>query len=273
MFDQWLLQRYMPGNRILKLLNDDGFYFRRVDGYPDDLTEGDREFFGRNESLILESINSRLFNDNHMSLDEAKRLSKGIVHRDKQHSFIQSWFWHDKMSRFMWNEYGKFNESSNCALIVVNRIKLGSYLDRILPVGCRSGPVKYVEDKLQHREAFFTKGLAYDIEHEYRILIDVGELIFYNKKILPDFNWPPRDMELYCEDDVAENFPNRGVACEDHFRYVDEYGFVLKAPLVELLEAILIPVSASVEFCAQLNDLLASKGCPIQCQRVEVPLE
>jgi hypothetical protein len=273
MFHQRLLQRYMLGERALQVLNDDGLYFRRIDGYPEDPTEGDREYFGSKEQLILDSLNSRFSDDTQMTPEEAKQLCQDAMHRDKQSVFIQSWFWHKQMSRFMWENYGKFSDNPDCALFIVDLFKVGNYLDRELPVGYRFETVKYVQDKQRQREAFFTKRIEFEPEREYRISINVGELISFNKKILPDFQWPPRHMEVYCEDDFAKNYRNRGVANEDLFTYVDEFGFILKTPLIELLEAVYIPTSASAEFCNQLNDLLESKGYAFKCQRVELPLE
>lgn len=273
MFHERLLQRYMAGDKAIQILKDDGFYFRRIDGYPEDPTEGDREFFGRKEQLILESLNSRFSDDSHMTLEEAAKISKKIMHKNKESLFIQSWFWHKQMSRFMWEGYGKFAESSDCALLLVDRFKLGGYLGHTLPVGYRFEPVKYIQNKQQQREAFFTKNIEFEPEREFRISINVGELIFFNKNILPEFNWPPRHMEIYCEDDAAKNYRNQGIASEHSFKYVDEYGFILKAPLANLLEAIYIPANASVEFSSQLDDLLATKGYAFKCQRVELPSE
>lgn len=68
--------------------------FRRIDSYPDDLTEGDREFFGRMEPQILDALNSNFPDGSRMTLGEAKQLSCDVMHREKQGLFIQSWFWH-----------------------------------------------------------------------------------------------------------------------------------------------------------------------------------
>lgn len=273
MFHQRFLQRYMPGNRAIQVLKDDGFYFRRIDGYSEDPTEGDREYFGTKEKLILESLNSRFPGDSYTTQEEAEQLCRNIMLQNKEKIFIQSWFWHKQMSKFMWESYGRSSDSADCALFIVDRFKLGSYLIQVLPTGCRFGPVKYTQNKYLQREAVFTKHIEFEPECEFRASIDVGELIYLNKNILPEFNWPPRHMELYREDDPGDNLRNRGVACEHHFVYRDEKGFVLKAPLADLLEAVYIPVNASEDFCVQLDELLALKGCNFKCQRIELPSE
>lgn len=273
MFHQRLIQRYMPGNKAIKFLEDEGFYFRRVDGYPEDPTEGEREFFGKKEMLILESLNSRFSDENHMTVEQGEQICRKIMSRDKKSVFIQSWFWHERMSSFMWKSYGKATESPDCALLIVDRFKLGSYLDYVLPVGCRFEPIKYIQNKSQQREAFFTKTKDFECEFELRVSIDLSELIFFNKNILPEFNWPPRHMEVSCEDNISDNYRKGGVASEKNFKYVDEYGFILKAPLVELLEAIYIPVNASLEFSSKLDNLLAVKGYDFKCQRIDLPSE
>ena len=273
MFHPRLLQRYMPGDIATKTLNDEGFYFRRIDSYPKDRTEGDREHFGKKETLILNSLNSRFSKASYMTKQVGAELCQNIVQRDKKSVFIQSWFWHRQMSLFMWKEYAKSSSSPDCALFIVDLIKLGNYLDRTLPVGYRFEPVNYIENKLQQREAIFTKNLEFKPEHEYRIAINIGELIFFNKKILPELNWPPRHMKVYCENDPSENYKNRGIASEYSFKYVDEYGLILKAPLPELLEAIFIPANASIEFSLKLDKILASKGCNFKCQRIDLPTE
>ncbi|MEX3776368.1 hypothetical protein [Pseudomonas sp. MYb118] len=273
MFHQRLLQRYMPGDIATKTLNDDGFYFRRINGYPKDRTEGDREYFGKNESLILSSLNSRFSKTAHMTKEEGAELCKKIVQRDKKGIFIQSWFWHRQMSRFMWEEYAKSSKSPDCALFIVDLIKLGNYLDKTLPVGYQFEPVNYIEDKLQQREAVFSKNLEFQPEHEYRISIDIKELMFFNKKILPEISWPPRHMDVYCEDDLSKHYRNGGIASEHNFKYVDEYGLILKAPLPELLESVFIPTNAGREFSLQLDNILDSKGYDFKCQRIDLPTE
>lgn len=269
MFDCISLQRYMSGKSAIQVINDEGFYFRRIDGYPEDPTEGDREVFGISEQRCFEGLSGKIT----MTPEEAKQLSCKVMHKEKQNLFIQSWFWHEQMSRFMWETYGKFPNSPDCALFVVNRIELELYLCRVLPIGHRFGPVKYVQDKQSQQEAFFTKQVDFKHEHEYRISISVGELIFFNKKILPELDWPARHVQVHCEEDPAQYYCNRGAVREDIFKYVGEDGFILKAPLPELLKAVYIPASASVEFCAQLDELLASKGYVLKCQRIELPAD
>ncbi|MEE5124826.1 hypothetical protein V2J80_06920 [Pseudomonas alliivorans] len=270
MFNQMMLQRYMPGDRALQVLNDNGLYFRRVDGYPEDLTEGDREHFGRNELLIVESLNAKVAEPLRMSVEEARTLAFEMMNKDKKDLFIQSWFWDTKMSRFMWDSYAGFSNSPDCALFVMNRFSIGSYFDQVLPAGFRFEPVKYVEDKMQHKDAFFTKGADFHPESEYRISIDVRELAFYNPKILPEYGWISR-RAAHSTEMQAEDFRTHRVANEDLFRCVDEFGFILSVPLSTLLEAVLIPTQASPEFAEMFNEQLARMGCKFTCQRVDVP--
>lgn len=271
MFLRQTLQRYMPGDTALKVINDEGFYFRRIDGYQDDPTEGDREFYGQTDQHILDALNSRFSAGSRITPEEAKQLSLNAMHKEKQSQFIQSWYWHDQMSEYMWKNYGKFTNSPDCVLFIVDDIKLVEFLASVLPVGYRSRPIQYVQDKQVQRDAVFTKQDKFKPERELRISISVGDLIFFNNKILPELDWPARHIEVYGKENQGQYYHNNGVACEGLFKYVDEYGFVLKAPLPELLEAIYIPSSASAEFGEKMDELLASKGYAIRCCRVKLP--
>lgn len=272
MFNRYFLQRYMPGDRALKVIEDEGFYFRRIDGYPDDPTEGEREFFGKHEQITVDLLNAEFPAGAQVTSAEAKALAYGAMRREKKGVFIQSWFWHEDMSRFMWDSYGGYSRNADCALFVVNLFKLATFLDNTLPVGYRFQPVEYIQDKQAQREALFTKQEKFAPEREYRISINVGELIFFNKKVLPEFSWPSRNIEVHYEDDFSINFRNRGVAREDVFKYVDDFGFILKAPLPDLLETVYIPSNASSQFHSQLDELLALKGHRIRCKRIDLPV-
>ncbi len=273
MFSRQILQRYMPGDRALQVINDEGFYFRRIDGYPDDTTEGDREFYGQTEQHILDALNSRFPAGSRITPGEAKQLSCNAMHREKQSLFIQSWYWHEQMSQYMWETYGRFTNSPDCVLFIVDYLKLGAFLDRVLPVGYRSSPIQYVQDKQVQRDAVYTKQDKFEPERELRISINVDDLIFFNNKILPELDWAAKHIEVHGKENLDQYYHNYGVACEDLFKYVDEYGFILKAPLPELLEAIYIPSSASAEFGEKLDELLASKGYAIRCCRIKLPTD
>lgn len=171
----------------------------------------------------------------------------------------------------MWETYGGFTNSPDCALFIVNYLKLGAFLDSVLPVGYRFGSIQYVQNKRAQRNAVFTKQDKFELERECRISINVGELIYFNNRILPELDWPARHIQVHGKEDLAQHYRNRGVAREEFFKYVDEYGFILKAPLSELLETIYIPANASVEFGAKLDELLASKGYDIRSHRIELP--
>lgn len=75
MFSLQILQRYMPGERALQVINDEGFYFRRIDGYPADPTEGDRRFYGQTEQQILEVLNSKFSDGSRITPGEAGHLN------------------------------------------------------------------------------------------------------------------------------------------------------------------------------------------------------
>lgn len=270
MFHQTHLQRYMPGERALKVLEDEGLYLRRTDEYPDDPTEGDREHFGHNEKRILEILNMQVPEELRISQQEAATLSHGQMVSEKKDQFIQSWYWDKHMSRFMWDSYGGYAKSTDCVLFVADRLKLGDYLGHVLPIGYRFEPVRYVVNKQGQKEAFFTKDPKFGVEKEYRVAIDVRQLIFFNQKILPDFKW----IKRYEGRDVSkegENYRNGGVASENLFRYVDGSGFILSAPFTQFLAAVLIPEDASSEFVTRIDELLLLKGCQLKAQRVKVP--
>jgi hypothetical protein len=270
MFSRHILQRYMPGDRALQVIKDDGFYFRRIDGYPEDPTEGDREFYGQQEQHIFDTLNQRFPVVSRITEKEAQQLSCNEMHREKQSLYIQSWYWDDRMSQSMWDNYGKFTTSPDCVLFIVDYLKLRAFLHRVLPVGYRASPIQYVQDKRVQWDAVNTKHQKFEPEHEFRISINVGELIFFNDKILPELTWPPRHIEVHGKENLGQNYHNNGVACEDDFKFVDEFGFILKAPLLELLEAIFLPSSASTEFGESLDELLTSKGYVIRCCRVKL---
>ena len=273
MFSLQILQRHMPGERALQVINDEGFYFRRIDGYPADPTEGDRRFYGQTEQQILEVLNSKFSDGSRITPGEAGQLSCDAMYREKQSLFIQSWYCDEQMSMYMWEHYGKFTDSPDCVLLTVNYFKLGAFLDRVLPVGCGSKPIEYVQDKQMQRDAVYTKQSEFDRERELRVSINVGHLIFFNNQILPELNWPARHIAVHGKENIDQYYNNDGVACEDIFKYVDEYGFILKAPLPELLEAIYVPSNASAEFCEKLDELLASKGYVIRCCRIKLPVD
>ncbi|MFZ4534693.1 hypothetical protein [Propionivibrio sp.] len=273
MFSRQILQRYMPGERALQVINDEGFYFRRIDGYPEDPTEGDRGFYGQTEQQIFDALISKFSTGSRITPGEARELSCDAMYREKQSLFIQSWYWHEQMSLYMWEHYGKFTNSPDCVLLTVNYLKLGAFLDKVLPVGCRSRPIEYVQDKQVQRDAVYTKRNKFEPERELRVSINVGHLIYFNNRILPELNWPARHIEVHGKENLDQYYHNDGVACEDIFKYVDEYGFLLKAPLPELLEAIYVPSSASAEFSERLDELLALKGYAIRCCRIKLPAD
>ena len=273
MFSRRILQRYMPGEWALRVINDEGFYFRRIDGYPEDPTEGDRKTYCQTERQICDVLNSKFSAGSRITPKEAQELSSHAMYREKKSLFIQSWYWHEQMSLYMWEHYGKYANNPDCVLLTVNYLKLGAFLDKVLPVGCQSRPIEYVQDKQAQRDAVYTKQNKFEPERELRVSIDVGPLIYFNNRILPELNWPARNIEVHSKENLDQYYHSDGVACEDIFKYVDEYGFILKAPLPELLEAVYVPSSASAEFCERLDELLTLKGSAIRCCRIKLPAD
>jgi len=205
-----------------------------------------------------------------MTEEDARQLTRSFMLKEKEKIFIQSWFWHRHMSRFMWDEYAKYSHNADCALLVVNRFKLSRFLAETLPIGSASWPVKYVEEKQIQSDAVHTKLQKFENEKEFRISINISNLAFFNSNILPELGYLARPPEHYVAE-LAKNFRNNGCADESQFKYVDDYGFILKAPLLELIEAIYIPEDASTDFCVELDSLLASKGYTVRCRRIAVP--
>jgi hypothetical protein len=128
----------------------------------------------------------------------AKQLSADLMRKEKQSWYIQSWFWHAKISRNMWEEYGELTiNNPNCVLFTVNRIELERYLYKELPTGCKTRKIRYVPHKQAQQEAIFTKQETFKPEDEYRIVINVDELISFNNKILPELTRPIRHMQNF----------------------------------------------------------------------------
>jgi hypothetical protein len=261
----------MPGARALKVIADDGLYFRRIDRYPEDKTEGNREFFGCREQQILAGLNAKFSESIKVTAAQASVLAESYMKAEKRGVFIQSWFSHREMSRYMWDSYGEFNRNEDCVLMTVQLQALGEYLDSVLPLGYRMRHVTYVPNKNIQRDGIFTKEMGFEREKEYRISIDVGELIFHNPKILPDLVWPLRPTDAPRPSDLGQNYRNNGIANEEIFQYVNDDGFVLRAPLAELVEAVYVPSAASEEFCATLNTRLNDHGYKIKCTKIDVP--
>lgn len=261
MFPRYIIQRYMPKQKFIKMIEDEGLYFRRIDGYEKtDPTEGDRQAFGTREQKLLDSMNSQYPTSPQMSEADARALLEKIMHRDKRSTFIQSWYWNEIPSDDMWYDYAQFETSADCVMFTCNLILLGNVMDRLLPVGLRNKDIEYIDDKQKTREAVFTKRRDFDIEKEYRISIDVNELITFNKKILPEFNWIRRDIEVLTDFDAGKNYRNGGIADSQIFKFVDEYGFILKLPLHILIDAIYVPTQSSSKHHKEMDSLLLSNG-------------
>lgn len=271
-FMQKNMQRYMPGERAIKFINDEGFYFRRINSFEGDKTEGVRDFFGSRELEILNIINDCHPEEFALEEGEARDLMLESMELDRSNCFVQSWFWDTEISRYMWENYAGVNKSFDCALFFVDRFKLGQYLDELFPVGFDFKRVSYIADKNKDREGVFTKHEKFCDEKEYRIAIYLEELVFFNNKILPEISCSTRNAEgnVGGINDEVKSLRNNGRACENNFEYVDKCGFILKAPLKDLISKVLVPMKASDTFVSNLDESLERKGIDARCERIEI---
>lgn len=266
------LQRYMPAERAIKFINDEGFYFRRIDSFEGDETEGLREYFGSRELEIIDIINSSYPKELGVEEEEARGWMLESMELDRGVCFVQSWFWDVSVSNYMWENYARVNVSNDCALFFVDRFKLGAYLDKIFPIGLDFKPVSYIDDKNKNREGVFTKHKDFSDEKEYRVAIYLEELVFYNNNILPEVRVSTRGAEgnVGGIDDAVKSLRNNGRVCENNFEHVDKCGFILKAPLKDLISKVLVPMEASDTFVSNLDESLERKGIDARCERIEI---
>lgn len=258
------LQRYMPKSRALQTISDNGLYFRRIDCFPDDQSEGSREYDGNNEKTIHEVLKEVT----NLTEEDSRSESHNQMQNDKKNMFIQSWYWDDNMSESMWEKYAQYYDEKDCALFVVDRFKMTEYFNKIMPVGFDSQPAKYVDNKLSQRDPAFTKKMEFESEREFRLLINLEQPLLFNEDLLPRINRDRSKTNIHGE--LVNNARNGGRIDPKKFEYVDECGFIVKAPLALFLEHILIPSDASEAFCTNMNNKLQKHGHTIRCERVNL---
>lgn len=262
------IQRYMSGETARKVLSDNGLYFRRLDCQSADPTEGDREFYGSFETSIKNALNHQISKPTDKLTDnESAEIFLNLMESEKKNKFIQCWFFSNESSPHMWNRFALYDKNKDCALFVANRFILSDYLSKVLPIGYDFKLIEYVEDKHSKNNTDYIKANTYIDENEIRILIDIRPLILFNRKILQNtYN----NQEVYFKENLGENLKNNGVADENLFIDVDEKGFILKAPLSEIITNVFIPNDASIEFENELNELLSLNNYRFTCARINV---
>lgn len=257
----------MPGKTALKVLSDGGLYFRRLDRQPADPTEGDREFYGAHEISIKDALNDLISRPiDKLTDDEVAEISLNIMESEKIKKFIQCWFFNNETSPDMWEYFAQYSKNKDCALFVADRFILAYYLSKTLPTGYDFKLVKYVEDKHSEKNTDFIKACKFTPENEMRILIDISELTLFNEKILHKTYKNPK---ITFTNNYGEHLLNNGVADESLFIDVDENGFILKAPLNEIITNVFIPNDASIGFENEMNNLLSLNNYHFVCKRID----
>lgn len=237
-FNSVHIQRYLTKDKLVNFFEDEGLYFRRIDQFPDK-TEGVREYYGSNQKKIVEGINylmkQKYPNFPDMTEEEGEKLALQCLEAERKRTFIQSWFWDTEMSDYMWDEYAGRNKDPDCAILVVDRMVLGNYLDRV-HYGTRMQPVKYVDSKLDQYDGTFPKLEKFKPESEFRLAIE---------NICPQTNQNQRIV------------------------FKNDFGFVLKLELKKIISGIIIPNNASHEFEKMINQQLAELGAEYTCKRLK----
>lgn len=264
-----IIQRYMPGEIALKVLNDNGLYFRRLDSLSADPTEGDRKIYGSIEKKICDVLH---FNKDiaaqEITEDDVAEASLQLMEYEKKNKFIQCWHSSNKTSPLMWRNFTSGNQ--DCAVFIANRFHLASYLSSTIPIGFDFRKIKYVEDKYKETNTDFIKHVSFKHEKEIRILINLRMLTLYNGNILKNtYNGTQYSGPI----NIGENLTNNGISDENLFIDVDDKGFIMKAPLNKIITNILIPNTASVHFEKRINSHLSSNGYSFMSKRVNTELE
>jgi len=238
MFHSVHIQRYLTKNKIVQFFEDEGLYFRRIDKFADK-TEGMREYFGPNQKKILEGINF-LFKKEYpdaqdMSEEEGAKLALNVLEFDRQRTFIQSWFWDNKMSDYMWDEYAERNRDGDCAILVADRMRLSDCL-LAAHSEMRMKPVDYVDSKLDKYDGVFPKLKEYKPENEFRLAVE---------NICPKTN------------------TNQKIV------FKDDFGFILKLDLKDFISGVIIPFNASKQFEDIINQKLKDIKSECSCLRLK----
>ncbi len=278
MFKEVHLQRYLTGKKLIQFLNDGGLYLRRIDGFKDK-SEGNRVYYDDKEKNILNVLNKKIENidiNKQISHEEGEEIAKSLMDAEKSFIFIQSWYKDSTMSKDMWIEYAGYNESNNCALLVVDYKCLLNQVISILPLGCSFQQVNYVEDKNLSRDAINSKNIEFREEKEVRLSVDLSQISIFNPEILKKLNYPDSVYEsfLYQYQTQSSNlgnfYNNEGRVSESLFDFRDEKGFILKLDLNDFAVAILIPSTATTEFKEEIQNILDINDLSIQLRDVNL---
>lgn len=277
MFEEVHLQRYLTGKKLIQLLNDGGLYLRRIDGFKDK-SEGNRVYYDDKEKNIVNIINNKLERiniDKQVSHEEGEEIAKSMMDAEKSFIFIQSWYKDSVMSKDMWIEYAGYNESNNCALLVIDYNCLFDQLISRLPIGYSFQKVSYIPDKNLSRDAINSKNIEFIKEKEVRLSVDLSQIGIFNPEILKKLNYPYSVYESFLQQyqtqsDLRKYYNNEGQVAESLFDFRDEKGFILKLDLKDFAVAILIPSTATIEFKEEIQNLLSINNFSIQLFDVNV---
>ncbi|MCF0265973.1 hypothetical protein KW868_16115 [Acinetobacter guillouiae] len=281
MFNQWEIQRYLDESKLLRLIDDNGLFFNRINNFPLDPSEGDGEFWGVKEqqnAKALYPLFVQRFGNISYELFEANCIKQLKEFHDSQKNFIfiQSWFKDRETSKVMWDEYSKYNENPNCALVVTDIITLGNVIDSHFPIGNGMKKVTYVLDKNKERDSIFTKDEKFIHEKEYRLSLELQFLGLFNHKLLEILNFDESIVESFKNQkhtiqDISQYYRNDGIALESSFSPRSQTGFIVNLPINDFIKKIYIPTKASNVFYESIVSKLKEKNfLNIECIRIDV---
>jgi|GEM_PF-943889 len=281
MFNDYEIQRYLDKNKLLRLIDDNGLYFNRINNFPLDPSEGDGEYWGIREEQIAKALYPQIvqrFGNISYELFEEMCIKQLKEFHDSQKNFIfiQSWFKDRETSKVMWDEYSKYNENPNCALVVTDIITLGSVIDSHFPIGNGMKKVTYVLDKNRERDSIFTKDEKFIHEKEYRLSLELQFLGLFNHKLLEILNFDESIIESFKSQkttiqDIGQYYRNNGIALESSFSPRSQTGFIVNLPINDFIKKIYIPTKASNEFYESIVNKLREKNfLNIECIRIDV---
>ena len=281
MFNEYEIQRYLDEDKLCKFIDDNGLYFNRINNFPLDPTEGDGEYFGKLEQDIVKALYPKIVQAyGHMPYNDFEQLSKKKAEElhdsNKNFIFIQSWFQDRKTSIAMWNEYAKYQDNPNCALIVTDTISLGNAIDLHFPIGNAMKKVSYVIDKYRERDNIFTKEKKFTHEKEYRLSLDLKDLGLFNPTLLELLNFDENIVASFrhqkaTNPSLGQYYRNNGIALESSFSPRSKTGFVVNIPINDFVKKIYIPSKASDNFFELIVRKLKDKNYNnIECIRLNI---
>lgn len=281
MFNEYEIQRYLDEDKLCKFIDDNGLYFNRINNFPLDPTEGDGEYFGKLEQDITKSLYPqfvKIYGDLPYSVFEeyAKKEVKKNHDTQKNFIFIQSWFQDRETSIEMWNEYAKYQDNPNCALIVSDIISLGNAIDLHFPIGNAMKKVSYVVDKSKERDHIFTKEQKFIHEKEFRLSLNLQDLGLFNSTLLEFLNFDEKIVtsfrhQITMNSSLGKYYRNNGIALESSFSPRSKTGFVVNIPINDFVKKIYIPSKASDNFFELIIRKLKDKNYNnIECIRLNI---